>query len=281
MKFQRPGAILSTQESDWKLATSRVTHLGIGAHPDDVEFMAYHGIEECFGAKEKTFGAVICTDGSAPPRSGPLSAMSQEEIRRLRQREQLAAAGVGRYGLTIMLDYPSSTAKDPSDKSLDEDLLKILEATRPEVLYTHNPADKHSTHVAVVARVLRVLREMEPHKRPRTLLGCEGWRNLDWVSDEKKEVLDTGGREHLASALSACFDSQISGGKRYDLAVLGRRRANATFLDSHSVDETSMATFALDLTRLMNDHSLTLQDFIDDLVDGMKARIHKELEPWM
>ena len=29
-------------------ALGRITHLGIGAHPDDLEFMAFHGIATCF-----------------------------------------------------------------------------------------------------------------------------------------------------------------------------------------------------------------------------------------
>ena len=38
------------------------------------------------------------------------------------------------------------------------------------------------------------------------------------------------GRDELAARLAAVFDSQIAGGKRYDLAEQGRRRANATLL---------------------------------------------------
>ena len=29
-------------------AVTRTTHLGIGAHQDDLEFMAYHGIVTCY-----------------------------------------------------------------------------------------------------------------------------------------------------------------------------------------------------------------------------------------
>jgi hypothetical protein len=62
------------------------------------------------------------------------------------------------------------------------------------------------------------------------VLGCEVWRNLDWLLDEDKQGLPVDDRPNLAAALSGVFDSQISGGKRYDLAVQGRRLANATFL---------------------------------------------------
>ena len=45
--------------------------------------------------------------------------------------------------------------------------------------------------------------------------------------------------------------SQICGGKRYDLATMGRRRANATYFESHGVDVTSGLSYAMDLTPLI------------------------------
>ena len=33
-------------------ALARVTHLGIGAHQDDLEFMAFHGIEACLPQRD-------------------------------------------------------------------------------------------------------------------------------------------------------------------------------------------------------------------------------------
>ena len=76
------------------------------------------------------------------------------------------------------------------------------------------------------------------------------WRDLDWLTDARKVILDVSDREHLANALAGVFDSQIAGGKRYDRAVAGRRVANATFSDSHSVDQRTGAWYALDLTPL-------------------------------
>jgi len=32
-------------------ALERITHLGIGAHQDDLEFMAFHGILNCFASE--------------------------------------------------------------------------------------------------------------------------------------------------------------------------------------------------------------------------------------
>jgi hypothetical protein len=49
------------------------------------------------------------------------------------------------------------------------------------------------------------------------------------------------------------FDSQVSGGKRYDLATAGRRLAHATYYASHGTDEESALSFAMDLTPLVEE----------------------------
>jgi hypothetical protein len=48
------------------------------------------------------------------------------------------------------------------------------------------------------------------------------------------------------------FDSQIAGGKRYDLASLGRRRAHATYSESHVGDRHRALILGMDLTPLMH-----------------------------
>ena len=40
--------------------------------------------------------------------------------------------------------------------------------------------------------------------------------------------------ENLHAALMGVFDSQIAGGKRYDLATAGRRRAHATYFEDRT-----------------------------------------------
>jgi hypothetical protein len=46
------------------------------------------------------------------------------------------------------------------------------------------------------------------------------------------------------------------------LAVLGRRRANATFFDSHGSDIYSSVTWGIDLKPLIEDASLSIKTFI-------------------
>ncbi len=200
-------------------ALKRITHLGIGAHQDDLEFMAFHGILECFANEQKWFGGVTCTNGSGSSRTGPYANCTDPQMMSIRRQEQNDAAVVGQYGIMLQLDYPSSAVKSATDPALKNDLKEILAATRPEVVYTHNPADKHDTHLGVVIAALQAMRELPREQRPKKVIGCEVWRNLDWLPDADKVLMDVSGRDNLAAALNGVFDSQIAGGKRYDLAT--------------------------------------------------------------
>ena len=132
----------------------RITHLGIGAHQDDLEFMAFHGILECFANEAKWFAGVTCTNGSGSSRTGAYEKFTDAQMMAVRRTEQNNAAIVGQYGAMFQLDYPSSVIKSPTDPSLKNDLKEILAATQPEVVYTHNLADKHDTHIGVVIAAL-------------------------------------------------------------------------------------------------------------------------------
>jgi len=263
-------------------ALARITHLGVGAHQDDLEFMAFHGIQACYHSDTDWFGGVTCTNGAGSARAGSYEKFTDEEMIAVRRQEQRQAAIVGRHAAMIQLDYTSKILKDPADARLKDDLKDILAATRPRVVYTHNPADKHDTHVAVVVAVLQAIRELPREQRPQAMHGCEVWRDLDWLPDEEKVVHDVSGHENLAAALNGLFDSQIAGGKRYDLAVMGRRRANATFFDSHGVDQSDALSFAMDLTPLILDDTLDIVAYVSGFIDRFKAdvtaKLRKQLE---
>jgi len=258
-------------------ALARITHLGIGAHQDDLEFMAFHGILTCFTREDKWFGGVTCTNGSGSARTGPYAAFTDAQLMAVRRQEQRSAAAAGRYGAMIQLDYPSNAVKSPTASDLRSDLTQILTATQPEVIYTHNPADKHDTHVGVVVAALQALRELPHHQRPRQVIGCEVWRNLDWLLDTDKVVMDVSGGDNLAAALNGVFDSQIAGGKRYDLATQGRRAANATFFEPHATDKTTQLIFGMDLTPVVADESKDVLEFVCGFIDRMRAEVRREL----
>ncbi len=257
MQFTNPGAEVFVPDGlDAEEGLKRITHLAIGAHQDDLEIMAYHGILQCFGSEENWFGGLIVTNGSGSPRDDLYADYTDEQMQVVRRKEAKKAAVVGEYGALVLLDYPSSAAKDPSRREIVGELMQVISAARPQVIYTHNLADKHDTHVAAALRTIAALREMPEEARPKEFYGCEVWRDLDWMIDEDKVAFDVAAHENLAASLLGIFDSQICGGKRYDLATMGRRRAHATYHASHGVDVTTAITFAMDLMPLLNDPSL-------------------------
>jgi LmbE family N-acetylglucosaminyl deacetylase len=278
MRLHHPTAeIFIPDQAPIAEALKRVTHLGIGAHQDDLEFMAFHGILNCFDSNEKWFGGVTCSDGAGSSRTGPFAAFSDAEMMAIRRQEQNTAAVMGQYAAMIQLDFPSRIIKSPTDTSLKQDLLEILTATKPEIVYTHNPADKHDTHIGVMVATLQALRELPENQRPKQVIGCEVWRDLDWLPDDKKVIMDVSGRDDLAAAINGVFESQIVGGKRYDLAILGRRAANATFFDSHSTDSTTQVIFGIDLTPLVADPTTDIADFICSLIGLFQADVRNKI----
>jgi LmbE family N-acetylglucosaminyl deacetylase len=260
-------------------ALARTTHMAIGAHADDIEFFAYHGIAACYEQADQWFTGVTVTNGAGSVCAGPYAQKSVTELIQIRKKEQEEAARVGKYSAILQLDYSSEEVKDPRQSShLVDDLFQLLDAARPRTLYLHNPADKHETHVAVLIRSITALRKLKISDRPTQVYGCEVWRDLDWLTDLDKVALSTSSRPELQESLNNLFDSQIAGGKRYDLAVMARRRAHATFFDSHSVDTESGLTYAVDLTPLMKEDSLNLEDFMASKMEAFIQDVLQKLK---
>ena len=259
------------------VALARTTHLCIAAHQDDIEIMSAQPIIECFQQKDKWFTGVVMTDGRGSPRDALYADYSDDDMRVVRFKEQRKAAYVGEFSAQVMLDMPSKIIKDVSRNEPVEDLVALLQATKPQVVYTHNLADKHDTHVGVALRVISALRKLDRAERPERVVGCEVWRALDWMVDPDKVLMNVSDHENLQFALLGVFDSQIAGGKRYDLASMGRRRSNATYFESHGVDATTGLSYAMDMTPLMNDAGKNpaefTQEFIQRFAQDVNARI--------
>lgn len=258
-------------------ALARTTHLAIGAHQDDLEIMAIDGILHCFQRQDRWFSGVVVTNGRGSARTGIYGNFSDDQMWAVRNKEQQKAAIVGEYAAQILLDYPSGAVKDGANKQPVEDLVQILQAARPEIVYTHNLADKHDTHIGVAVKVIEAIRRLPEADRPRRLYGCEVWRDLDWLLDQDKVAFDCSAQENLQMALVGLFDSQVSGGKRYDLATMGRRRAHATYHASHQTDVAAGLVFAMNLTPLIEDVNLDIaayaQAFIERFAQDVGQRI--------
>jgi LmbE family N-acetylglucosaminyl deacetylase len=259
-------------------ALKRTTHLGVCAHQDDLEIMAYEGILECFGKNDKGFTGVVVTNGSGSARDAQYKGYTDQQMMEVRKSEQKKAAMIGEYSAQFLLNHPSSNVKSAHADVL-ADLETVFTHCQPKMVYTHNFADKHDTHVAVASRVISALRKLPADKRPKKVVGCEVWRDLDWLCDKDKVVMAVDDRENLADSLMGVFDSQICGGKRYDLAARGRRLAHATFFESHQVDKHKALIWGMDLTPLIQNPSLDYFDYVksymDRFADEVKDRVKR------
>lgn len=280
MKLQSEKAdILVPDAAPLEGALRRTTHLAVGAHQDDLEIMAYSGITACFGDPSQWFSGVVVTNGAGSPRAGVYAGTTDEEMQEIRIREQRKAASIGEYAAVIQLGYPSSQVKDPRNDTVAGDILEVLRATTPRIVYLHNLADKHDTHVATTLRSIEALRELRGEFEPEQVLGCEVWRDLDWMVQSDKVILSASAFPNLSAALLGVFDSQISGGKRYDLATWGRRLSHATFSESHETDADTALIYAVDLTELVRDPDRSPLDhmvhYIDRFRDEVASRVEK------
>jgi LmbE family N-acetylglucosaminyl deacetylase len=279
MKFSHPQADVFVPDNrrPAREALAAVTHLCVGAHQDDLEIMAHAGIADCLDTPGKAFGGVVVTNGAGSARTGPYAKYTDEQMQTVRRDEQRKAAQIGRYAIQLQLAHPSSDVKKPGHAGVAADLTQIFSGCRPEVVYLHNPADKHDTHIAVLLRCLEAIRALPAAQRPTRVLGCEVWRDLDWLVDTDKVALDAGRHPQLAADLLKVFDSQISGGKRYDLATLGRRAAHATYHTSHATDKMTGITWAVDLTPLVRDPQLSIEEFTLAHIDRLRADVAKRI----
>jgi LmbE family N-acetylglucosaminyl deacetylase len=279
MKLSHPRADIFVPDSQLTpdAALAKVTHLAVTAHQDDIEIMAYAGVAAALDTAGKAFGGVVVTNGAGSPRTGKYGHLTDEQMQDVRREEQRQAARIGHYAIQLQLAHPSAEVKKPRQPAVVNDLMTVFAGCRPDVVYLHNPADKHDTHVAVLLRCIEAIRALPLGQRPTKVLGCEVWRDLDWLLDSDKVALDAGGHPALALDLLKVFDSQVAGGKRYDLATIGRRSAHATFHTSHATDKMSGITWAMDLTPLVKDPALSVEEYTLAAIDRLRADVSKRL----
>ncbi len=278
MNFSQPQAnFYAPQGQDPSNALASTTHLGIGAHADDLEILAFPGIATCFQDPKKHFSGVVVTDGAGAPRTGRFSSTPDTELISLRQKEQRAAADLGKYASVLQLAHPSTAVRQANRTPVVAELRQILEIARPEVLYLHNPADRHETHLGVLLACLEALRGLPAPALPKEVYGCEVWGDLDWVPSSHLVRLPCPAPETLGPSLLRCFQSQVEGGKRYDRAAIGRRHAHATFGNPTQPDSAEEVVFALDLRPLL-ETKVTLTEFLAPTLDLFREQTLARLE---
>ena len=277
MKLSRPDSDIFLPEISAGLtpeaALARTTHLCVIAHQDDIEINAYPAVAACYGRTDQFFTGVVMTNGAGSARTGKYGHVTDAQMQEIRKEEQRTAARLGKYNLQLQLSHPSGDVKKSGNVGVAADLAAIFGGCRPSVVYLHQPADKHDTHVGCFLRCIEAIRALPRDQRPARVLGVEGWRDLDWLADNDKVPMDASANPELAEKLVAVFDSQIAGGKRYDLAAMGRRLANATFFASHSTDKTNAISLAMDLTPLVQDDTLSVADFTLRHIENLRADV--------
>ena len=256
---------------------SLTTDLCVSAHQDDIEIMCYGPIAACKQDPERHFMAVVVTDGAGSPRVGKFADYTDEEMKKVRITEQKKAAELGSYQALALLGYPSREIKDAENQNAVRELASLFLEARPERVYLHNFADKHDTHVAAALRALAALRSVRDEYQPKQLVLLEVWRSLDWLCDRDKVLYDTSYDPKLAEDILNVYESQIAGGKRYDLAAIGRRYANATFFESHATDEATGLSYGLDATELIRSEESPLS-FINRYMDAFRDEVNDRLK---
>ncbi len=282
MKLNKPTALVYVPDDvTIDIAISRTTVMGIAAHQDDLEIMSFQGIIDCFGKSDAWYLGVVVTNGAGSPRNGLYQDCSDEDMQRIRKTEQKKAAYVGEYGAMAMLDYTSSEVKDNKNRDVIIELQEMIKQAKPKIIFTHNLADKHDTHVSVALRTIQAIRELPAEDRPAKVYGCEVWRALDWMNDSEKVPFDVAGHPNIAAAVLGVHDSQISGGKRYDLATSGRRLANATYAESHGTDTTNQLSFSMDLTPLIQDVKMDIHQYILGFIQRFSDDVSGKLQKFI
>ncbi len=250
-----------------------VKWLAICAHQDDAEIMAIDGILKGYYSNKNSFALIETTDGAGITQKEKYPNLSIEQIKNLRNKEQKEASEIGKYNSIYLLGYTSDEVKDINNKNIISEYIKIITELKPEIVYTHSILDKHPTHVSVALKVIEAIRNMPTYLQPKKIYGCEVWRSLDWVSDEKKIIFDISKNIKLQKSLLDVYKSQIIDGKEYSKSTIARRIQNSTYAKSHQDDEYKLSTFAIDMTPLINDKSLNIDEYALSFIDDLKNEV--------
>lgn len=144
--------------------------LAIGAHPDDLEILAWASL--CaWAAMGAELTLAVATDGAAGgPDAGPQLAARREA----EARAAAAALGVE----PRFLGLPDGGLMP--DRTLAEALRALIRAARPDLIVTHAPEDYHADHRALAAGVLHAAGFSAPVLHMDTL-GGTGFVPTAWV----------------------------------------------------------------------------------------------------
>ncbi|HMQ10592.1 MAG TPA: PIG-L family deacetylase [Oligoflexia bacterium] len=258
-------------------AGKKISHLAIGAHPDDVEIFAFNAIHQCYQNNDKHFAAIICSNGSGAPAYGEFKEKSKDEIVKIRKEEQEKAAQIGNYSGLIHFNLESEVLKK-GDEVFVNDLKALIEFFKPDYIYTHSPFDDHKTHRCTLRACLQALQMINDKSWLKGFYACEVWGSLDWLPRQYKYVLGENEGDDLQMQLLDCFYSQnIGSQKRYDLGTIGRKLGNATFFESDKGNLYTHQSYALDLSSVINQNNFDISKYCVSIVADYLESIKNKL----
>ncbi len=112
----------------------------VAPHPDDAEFGAA-GTVARFVKEGKDVVYVVCTNGDKGTSDRTIK---PEELARIREQEQLAAAGVLGVREVIFLRHPDQALEDTPE--FRKEIVRAIRTCRPEVVLTADPYRRYVWH---------------------------------------------------------------------------------------------------------------------------------------
>jgi LmbE family N-acetylglucosaminyl deacetylase len=181
-------------------------------HPDDAEY-GVAGTVARWARERKQIVYVVCTNGD----KGTSDAnMKPEEVAQIREKEQMAAAGVLGVKKVIFLRYPDQSLEDTPE--FRKELVRLIRIYRPETIVTADPyrryiwhRDHRITGQVTLDAVFPYARD--PHSYPDLIK--EGLQPhkvrelLFWAADDVNYRSDITDTFHLKVAALRCHESQV------------------------------------------------------------------------
>lgn len=207
--------------------TKQAQVMVVTPHPDDAEFGAAGTIARWTG-EGKEIIYVVCTNGDKGS-SDP--DMKPEELARIREQEQLAAAELLGVREVIFLRHPDQTLEDTPE--FRKELVRLIRMYRPETVVTSDPYRRYIWHrdhriasqvtldaIFPYARDIHSYPELleedlQPHKVKEVLL---------WASEDPNYRSDITDTFDIKIAALRCHKSQMGNNRTPSLEERLRNR---------------------------------------------------------
>lgn len=260
--------------SNIQSALAKANSIAVVAHADDALIM----LPDQATAVGGTSGLIeiLVTDGAGSVL--PPGCRTQSELVALREHEEIRVAQRAGFGGVIFLRASSATVRDTGERRVTQSIAAILACTHPEILVTHNPFDRHPTHLAVLARVLDAICRVPRRAWPLRLLGGEVWGGLDFLPAEIVQAHDISAQIETIGELMRLYETQNIN-QHYDLGAVGRYLSHATFHSSHARNEAVAMALTIDMTALLGRPASSLPDFVVRWFDRARNDQLTRLQP--